>query len=97
MEVTRFTEPELHNLKLMYSGFAVHHQGLTLENFDKFWAQLTGIEKHPFLVDIFMFFDQYTRDQIVDFQELVKGLDIVERGTFDEKTQYCFALYDISE
>ena len=25
MEVTRFTEPELHNIKLMYSGFAVHH------------------------------------------------------------------------
>lgn len=44
-----------------------------------------------------MFFDQSTTDQMIDFQELVKGLDIVERGTFDEKTQYCFALYDISE
>ena len=29
--------------------------------------------------------------------ELVKGMDIVERGTFDEKCQYCFALYDVME
>ena len=32
-----------------------------------------------------------------DFYEFVKGLDLVERGTFTEKCRYCFTLYDIME
>jgi len=27
----------------------------------------------------------------------VKGLDIVERGTFDEKVEYCWIMYDVME
>ena len=30
----------------------------------------------------------------MDFQELIKGLDIIERGNFNEKCRYCFDIYD---
>ena len=44
-----------------------------------------------------MFFDRETGDKTIDFFELVKSMDIVERGTFDEKTNYCFSMYDVME
>ena len=70
---------------------------MAMRQFDKFWAQITNIEHHPFIIDIFMFFDRETGDKTVDFFELVKSMDIVERGTFDEKTNYCFSMYDVME
>jgi len=53
-----------------------------------------NIENHPFIKDIFLFFDK-NEDTLVDFQELIFGLDIVERGTFEEKCRYTFDVYDI--
>ena len=44
-----------------------------------------------------MYFDRETQDRTIDFFELVKGLDIVERGTFDEKIEYCWIMYDVME
>ena len=41
-----------------------------------------------------MFFDK-DMDGRLDFKEFVTGLDIVERGTFDQKCRYCFDVYDI--
>ena len=46
---------------------------------------MTNIQYHPFVIEIFMYFDRETQDRTVDFFELVQGLDIVERGSFDEK------------
>lgn len=44
-----------------------------------------------------MYFDRVTLDRTIDFFELVVGLDIVERGTFDEKCEYCWIMYDVTE
>ena len=43
--------------------------------------------------DIFAYFDR-DEDGLVDFEELIRGLDIIERGNFNEKCQYCFEIYD---
>ena len=97
VENTRYSEEEIRNLSTMYTAYAKEKTGLTMSRFNDFWAQITNIEHHPFLIDIFIFFDQKTQDQTVDFLELVKGMDIVERGTLEEKCGYCFFLYDVME
>ena len=44
--------------------------------------------------EIFVFFDK-DEDGLVDFDEFVRGLDIIERGTFLDKVSYCFEVYDV--
>jgi len=34
---------------------------------------------------------------LVDFYEVVLGLDTIEKGSFEEKSKFCFAMYDILE
>ena len=91
---TRYSEPELKNMKTVYTYFATAHQGLNMESFGQIMGYLTNIENHPFMEDIFAFFDR-NEDGLVDFEELIKGLDVVERGNFDEKCRYCYEVYDI--
>lgn len=55
-----------------------------------------NIEGHPFADDFFLFFDT-NRDGLVDFYEMVIGMNIVERGTFEEKCKFAFAMYDMAE
>ena len=33
----------------------------------------------------------------MDFYEVVLGLDTIEKGNFEEKSKFCFAMYDILE
>lgn len=55
---------------------------------------MMNIENHPFIEDIFVYFDK-DEDGLVDFEEYVKGIDLAERGTFAEKCQYCYEIYDV--
>jgi Ca2+-binding EF-hand superfamily protein len=96
-KITRYSEQEIKNLMTMYAAYAVPQRGLNMRRFDYFWTQVTNIQHHPFLIDIFIFFDRETNDRVIDFFELVVGMDIVERGSFDEKCKYCFAMYDVLE
>ena len=57
-------------------------------------TSLTNIESHPFLKEMFIFFDK-DNDGKIDYKEFVIGLDVIERGSFDEKCRYCFEIYDI--
>ena len=91
---TRFSEDELNNLMLVYVNFASEKKGLSVERFSNLIASMSGIENHPFNRDSFLFFDR-NKDGVVDFNEFIIGLDIVERGSFDEKCAYCFEMYDI--
>ncbi len=43
-----------------------------------------NIEGHPFADDFFLFFDS-NRDGLVDFYEMVVGMNTIEKGTFEEK------------
>ena len=43
---------------------------------------------------MFIFFDK-DNDGKIDYKEFVIGLDVIERGSFDEKCRYCFEIYDI--
>lgn len=43
---------------------------------------------------MFIFFDKNS-DGIVDFEEFIRGIDHAERGSFEEKCQYCFEIYDL--
>ena len=62
---------------------------MTLVNFLKLWAALCNIENHTFGEEIFVWFDKDV-DGLVDFEELIKGLDVAERGSFLEKSTYCY-------
>ena len=42
----------------------------------------------------YVHFDQ-NQDGIIDFEEFVRGLDGLERGTLREKGEICFKLYDL--
>ncbi|CDW80465.1 hippocalcin-like protein 1 [Stylonychia lemnae] len=67
------------------------------EYLDKGFLQaLFNIENHPFAEDFFLFFDT-NRDGLIDFYEVVMGLDSVEKGDFEQKCKFCFAMYDILE
>ena len=55
---------------------------------------MSNIDNHPFIKEMFLFFDK-NHDGLIDFNEFILGLDIVERGSFDEKCAYCFEMYDV--
>ena len=44
--------------------------------------------------EIFMVFDTDT-DGVVWFTDVVKGLDVMERGDFDQKLGFVWSVYDI--
>ena len=55
-----------------------------------------SIEGHPFADDFFLFFDT-NRDGLVDFYEMVIGMNIIEKGTFEDKCKFAFTMYDLAE
>ena len=65
-----------------------------MANFVKLMAYMLNIENHSLKDEIFLYFDK-DEDGLVDFEEWVRGLDIVERGTFRQKCAYCYEVYDL--
>ena len=61
----------------LYATFAKVKKGINLRKFNKLWAKVSGIEHHPFIIDIFFWFDKETQDKTIDFFELVQGLNVV--------------------
>ena len=55
---------------------------------------MMNLESHAFMPDIFVAFDR-DADGLVDFNEYVRGLDIMETGTFNEKCNFCYGIYDV--
>jgi hypothetical protein len=83
------------SLKLIYTIFAQKPgYGLNIDKFHLLICSLFNLEHHPFIKEMFMFFDK-NQDGLISFEEFVKGLDIIERGNMDEKVSYCFKMYDI--
>ena len=76
---------------MLYTVHAKYHEGLDPNRFSQLISTLFHIENHPFIREMFMFFDMWTCDGIIDFREFVVGLDVIERGTFEENVKYCFA------
>jgi Ca2+-binding EF-hand superfamily protein len=68
--------------------------GLSFGKFEKLLETLFGVKAHPFSKEIFAYFDR-NGDGLIDFEEFVLGLDIIERGNLDEKSDYCFKMYDV--
>lgn len=83
-------------MKNLYTSYAEVGRGLSINNFRRFMTAIFNIDGHPFADDYFLFFDS-NRDGLVDFYEMVVGMNIIERGTFEEKCKLCFAMYDLSE
>ena len=55
-----------------------------------------NIENHPFTDDFFVYFDS-NHDGLVDFYEMVIAMNTIEKGTFEEKCNFAFAMYDLTE
>ena len=95
-DVTRYNEDQIKNLKNLYVSYAELGRGLSINTFRKFMTAIFNIEEHPFTDDFFLYFDS-NRDGLVDFYEMVVGMNIIEKGSFDEKCQFAFTMYDLSE
>lgn len=83
-------------MKTLYVSYAEIGRGLSITSFKKFLTAIFNIDGHPFADDLFLFFDT-NRDGLVDFYEMVCGMNIIENGSFDDKCKYTFAMYDLSE
>ena len=95
-DVTRYSEDQIKNLKNLYVSYAELGRGLSINSFRKFMTAIFNIEGHPFTDDFFLFFDS-NRDGLVDFYEMVIGMNTIEKGSFEEKCQFAFTMYDLSE
>jgi Ca2+-binding EF-hand superfamily protein len=95
-DVTRYSEDQIKNLKNLYVSYAELGRGLSINSFRKFMTAIFNIEGHPFSDDFFLFFDS-NRDGLVDFYEMVIGMNTIEKGSFEEKCQFAFTMYDLSE
>ena len=82
--MTRYTEDQIKNLKNLYVSYAELGRGLSINSFRRFMTAIFNIEAHPFTDDFFLFFDS-NRDGLVDFYEMVVGMNIIEKGSFEEK------------
>jgi len=94
--VTRYSEDQIKNLKNLYVSYAELGRGLSINSFRKFMTAIVNIEGHPFTDDCFRLFDS-NRDGLVDFYEMVIGMNTIEKGSFEEKCQFAFTMYDLSE
>lgn len=94
--MTRYSEDQIKNLKNLYVSYAELGRGLSINSFRKFMTAIFNIEGHPFTDDFFLFFDS-NRDGLVDFYEMVIGMNTIEKGSFEEKCQFAFTMYDLSE
>lgn len=83
-EVTRYTEDQIKNLKNLYVSYAEIGRGLNIINFRKLVTAVFNIEGHPFADDFFLFFDT-NQDGLVDFYEMIVGMNVLERGSFEDK------------
>ena len=77
-------------------SYAELGRGLSITTFRKFMTAIFNIDSHPFTDDFFLYFDS-NRDGLVDFYEMVVGMNIIEKGSFEEKCQFAFTMYDLSE
>lgn len=89
----RYNEAELNQLKDLYTNSAEIGKGLNLERFREFIAHVYNIENHLLLKRLFNYFDK-NQDGIVEYLEVVRSLDIIEKGNFNEKVEFCFSIYD---
>ena len=80
MKQTFYSEDEIKLIMQKYAKYAIPKKGLNLRRFNKFIADLSGIDFHPFLIDFFIFFDRETQDKTIDFFELVINLSITQKG-----------------
>ena len=93
---TRYTEEQIRQLKQLYANYAEVGRGLNFTRFKRVLAAVFNIENHPFAEDFFLFSDT-SKDGLVDFYELVVAMDVIERGAFEDKCKFCFAMYDVLE
>lgn len=89
----RYTEQELKNLMIVYVNFAQHRTGLDQFRFGQLIESLYNIASHPLIPELFWFFDT-DNDGAVWFADFVKGLDIVERGDFEQKCMMVWTVYN---
>jgi Ca2+-binding EF-hand superfamily protein len=83
-------------LKNLYCAHAEIGRGLSINSFRKFMNSIFNIEGHPFTDDFFLYFDT-NHDGLIDFYEMVVGMNIIEKGTFEEKCNFAYGMYDITE
>lgn len=77
-------------------SYAEIGRGMTVSNFRRFMTAIFNIEGHPFADDFFLFFDTNC-DGLVDFYEMVVGMNRVEKGSFEDKCKFTFMMYDMAE
>ena len=67
---------------------------MNLDRFEALLSVLFNVDRHPFVGEIFIFFDK-NGDGLIDFEEFVRGLDTIERGNLEQKIDYCYRMLDV--
>ncbi|KAK3094542.1 hypothetical protein FSP39_003067, partial [Pinctada imbricata] len=93
---TKFTRKEL---QIMYRGFKQECPAgaVNEETFKKIYAQFFPQgDSSAYAHFVFNSFD-HNKSGCINFEDFVTGLSILSRGTFQERLQWAFNLYDINK
>jgi Ca2+-binding EF-hand superfamily protein len=91
---THFSIKELQELKQSFSKFAKNNT-LSKEDFNKLLVSKVGQEGMYFMEDMFKVFDK-SGDGTIDFREFCTGLSAFTKGSFDERLEFCYSLFDVN-
>ncbi|XP_074661753.1 uncharacterized protein LOC141914453 [Tubulanus polymorphus] len=90
---TNYDQFELEALHQEYRSLTQNSRGISREVFNYCLGPL-ALESNLLLEQLFKFYDR-NNDRFIDFEEMVKGLSILCKGTIQDKLPYAFAAYDI--
>lgn len=94
-DITKFSFRELEFLKELYTKHGEKKRGMNFDNFNFFVKELYGLSYHPLAEILFNFFDK-EKDGILDFKEIVLGMNVVYKGDLHSKSYFAFWCYDFN-
>ncbi|XP_022098786.1 uncharacterized protein LOC110983661 [Acanthaster planci] len=90
---TYFDQHEIEALFDQYRTLCTKDRGITRDVYDLCLGPI-GLEKNLVMDRLFKFYDA-NGDGYIDFEEFVRGLSILIKGTPEEKVRYAFEGYDL--
>ena len=81
-------------MKELFLDHSIKHRGIDYDGFEDFLFTLYGIKEHPYKDVLFNFFDS-KRDGLIDFIEMVEAMNIIYKGSTEQKAIFVFEMLDL--